>query len=235
MGLERTYRLAIARSLSLSSPLRRPSRASEWSARACHIKSDPSKGEERLALGPGWEAECAARTLRGDRSAFDSIVDVYAPKIYAHLYRMLKNREEAEDVTQESFLRAYRSLASYDPSRPFRPWMYAVATRTGLNVIRSRKRREETIARGKQDPTTALAVTHEDPVSVRTVALGELRERLAEAVAMLPEASRILVHLRYQEGMSIVEAAEVAGMSEGAARVALHRARKTLREFMVRK
>lgn len=192
------------------------------------------RDEKTEAAAEDWERECIDATLNGDRDAFNRIVEAYAPRIYTHLYRMLRNREEAEDITQETFIRAYRYLKSYDTARPFRGWIYTVATRLAFNAIRGRKRREATQEKSEHDPTVAAPVAVAPIAPAASAARGELRESLAEAVQQLPEAARILIHLHYQEGMAIREAAEIAGMSEGAARVALHRARKTLREMLPR-
>lgn len=182
------------------------------------------------SAGAAWEAECVARVLSGERGAFDALVDAYTARIYTHVYRMTRNREEAEDVVQETFLRAYRNLGSFDRARPFRNWLYTIATNLALNAIRSRQRRGCGIALDFDDVMDAVHTQAEDARDL--AARGELSDRLARAVSLLPAQPAALVHLHYMEGMTIREAADTLNMNEEAAKVALHRARKRLRELL---
>ena len=177
-----------------------------------------------------WETECAARALAGDRGAFDRLVDVYAARLYTHVYRMVRNREEAEDVVQDAFLRAYRGLDRYDRGRPFRNWLYAIATNLALNALRARQRRGTVVALDFDDAALELHARTDD--TRERAARGDMAARLARAVGQLPPRPAALVHLHYIEGMTICEAADTLGMSEEAAKVAIHRARKRLREWL---
>ncbi len=179
------------------------------------------------AAGAHWERACVEQMEQGKPEAFDRLVEYYSARIYAHLYRMVRNREEAEDATQETFIRAYRKIASYDRARPFRNWLYAIATNVGRNAARSRGRRIPS-ARSGQGTEVSVA----DDRSADLAESRELKDRLASAVDRLPGPLPLLIQLYYQEGLSIREAAGVLGMSEGAAKVALHRARKTLRVML---
>lgn len=174
-----------------------------------------------------WESECVARVLSGDRTAFDRLVDSYTARIYTHVYRMTRNREEAEDVVQETFLRAYRNLASFDRLRPFRNWLYAIATNLALNALRARQRRGLTITLDFDNDMVEIDSQLEDARAL--LMRGDIAGRLAQAIGMLPPQPAALVHLHYMEGMTIREAADTLDMSEDAAKVALHRARKRLR------
>jgi RNA polymerase sigma-70 factor (ECF subfamily) len=145
---------------------------------------------------------------------------------------LVRHREEAEDLTQETFLRAYRFLSRYDAGRPFKNWLYTIATNVGLNALRARRRRGVSIsleASHNVAPDFPLP-THDGRYAV---AHRDLQDELAGALEQLPPQPALLIHLHYHEGMSIAEAAEIAGLSEGAAKVALHRARKRLREILV--
>jgi RNA polymerase sigma-70 factor (ECF subfamily) len=177
-----------------------------------------------------WESEFVARVLTGDRAAFDRLVDAYTARVYTHVYRMTRNREEAEDVVQETFLRAYRSLARFDRMRPFRNWLYAIATNLALNALRARQRRGQFVALDFDVDAAEIETGHDDARA--TVMRGDMASRLAQAIGMLPPQPAALVHLHYMEGMSIREAAETLKMTEDAAKVALHRARKRLREWI---
>jgi len=158
---------------------------------------------------------------------------MYSARIYTHVYRMVKDREEAEDVTQETFLKAFRALPSYDPNRPFRCWLYAIATNTALNALRAARRSGRSIPLEPgiwgERPESPHGGASDSPVGTAH----EYAEQVAAAVRRLPPRAAALVHLHYYEGMRIREAAEMTGISEGAAKVALHRARRSLREWLV--
>jgi RNA polymerase sigma-70 factor (ECF subfamily) len=166
------------------------------------------------------EAEIAAvrRALSGEDAAFGGIVDLYAGRIYTHLYRIVRNRQDAEDLTQEVFIKAFRFLGQYDESRPFRSWIFAIATNTAVSALR----------RQKAQPAWEGERTHHQAVA----SAPDLQDRVAQSVARLsPQAAR-LVDLHYREGMSLAEAAAVLGTTEGAAKTMLCRARKQLRQWL---
>lgn len=172
------------------------------------------------------EAAAIARTMAGDAEAFDELVDRYSSRIFAHLFRLVRSREEAEDLTQEAFLRAYRHLDQLDTSRSFRNWLYKIATNLGLNALRSRQRRGFPVP---LDENVASVQEEGQPQVERD----EVAERVGAAVDRLPAQAQTLIHLHYHEGMTIREAAEILDMREGAAKVALCRARKRLRGWLV--
>lgn len=190
-------------------------------------RSNVHRPEDASAVGPNWERTCVEQMEGGNPEAFNRLVEYYSARIYSHLYRMLHNREEAEDATQETFIRAFRKIGSYDRTRPFRNWLYAIATNVGRNAARSRGRR---IPSARVDPGTEASLA--DDGNADLAESRELKDRLISAVDRLPGPLPLLIHLHYQEGLTIREAAEVLEMSEGAARVALHRARKTLRTIL---
>lgn len=190
--------------------------------------AEGSHGQEDDAA---WEPECVARAISGEHAAFEKLVDAYTARVYSHAYRMLRNREEAEDIVQETFLRVYRNLNAFEQRRPFRNWLYTITTNLALNALRSRQRRGQVVALDFDD---AEVVSLAPITNIRdTIALEDLAERLANAISLLPAQPAALVHLHYIEGMTIREAAEVLNMREEAAKVALHRARKRLRENLL--
>lgn len=176
----------------------------------------------------GWESDCIRETQQGRPEAFNPLVSRYAPRIRAYLYRMVRNQEEAEDLTQETFIKAFRNLSRFDAERPFRSWLYTIATNTGLNALRSRKRR------GTPVELDAERVASPGTVVERPAAYGMGREEALElALAQLTERAARLVALHYQEGFSLAEAGTMMGLTENAAKVAVCRARKQLRKIML--
>lgn len=208
-------------------------RVPDWLLAQTRHEENAVAGETH-AIQPdaAWEAECVARVLSGERRAFDALVDAYTARIYTHVLRITRNREEAEDVAQETFLRAYRNLNRFDRARSFRNWLYAIATNLALNALRARQRRGQPVTLDFDDDDAAIksATPFEDGRDAAS--RGDLAERLARAVGQLPAQPAALVHLHYMEGLTIREAAETLEMTEDAAKVALHRARRRLRELL---
>jgi len=190
----------------------------------------PDDPAEASAEERAWIEQAQA----GNGDAFGKLVDAYGARVLTHLYRLTRSRADAEDLTQETFLRAYRYLNRLDAARPFKNWIYRVATNIGLNAIRSKRRRGEVVSLDSYDG---------EPVGnnmfVSTVETGseqaersELRHALGAALEHLPRRAAALVHLHYYEGMTIGEASDIVGLSENAGKVALHRARRQLREWL---
>ncbi len=174
------------------------------------------------------------RAKTGDQEAYGELVDAYAASIYTHVYRLVRHRQEAEDLAQEAFLRAYRYLPRFEQGRPFRPWLYTIATNLAYNALRARGRRGHLVASGAEGarPENWETASGEKPMAWDHLDAEERRNRLADAVAQLPEQAAALIHLHYHEGMALRQAGEILGLSETAAKVALHRARKKLRALL---
>lgn len=192
-----------------------------WFPAVLAARLDPPPGDDPAAIA-AWETACVREVRRGRPEAFNPLVAYYAPRIRAYLHRMVRHRQEAEDLTQETFLKAYRSLGRFDAGRSFRRWLYTIATNTGLNALRSRQRRGVAV---ELDPD-ALP-------QHGSVAPSAEKERLEAALAGLAPRARQLVTLHYHEGFTLAEAGAVLGIGEGAAKVALCRARRQLREMML--
>jgi len=173
------------------------------------------------------ETDHLVRARNGDPAAFGHLVELYAKRVYGLLLRLVHNREDAEDLTQETFLRAFRSVDRFDVSRPFRSWLYTITINAGLNALRSRRIRGTHIPLDAENQAAA-----QESDGRRGAIRTELRERLDRAVSQLPVRSALLIQLHYTEGLAIREAAGIVGMSEGAAKVALCRARGRLRELL---
>lgn len=204
------------------------------------LRWDPveSQTPNEVPVRPRWAAErgalsadedCVRRFQAGDASAFDGIVHRYGAAIYRHMYRMALNRQDAEDLTQEAFLRAYRYFDRLGSAGSLRAWLYTIATRIGLNALRSQRRRGRdcTIS---YDAHIERAGDLEEPAARNVHTRAELKDELKTALAALPPRSALLVQLHHTEGFAIREAAAMVGMSPEAAKVALCRARKELRE-----
>jgi RNA polymerase sigma-70 factor (ECF subfamily) len=164
----------------------------------------------------------------GDTDAFRALVERHSRPLFRLAFRMTGNQQDAEDVVQESFLRAWRQLGRFDERASFGTWLYRIATNCSLDVVRSRKRRSADSE--VEDPVFALPSG--DPTPERVAMSGEVRERVAEAMDELSAPERTAFVLRHFEGMRIEDVSRVLGCQPGAAKHSVFRAVRKLRRAL---
>lgn len=168
------------------------------------------------AGGQADEADRVRRAIAGDRSAFAALVQRYQKPLVNFAYRYLGQREDAEDVAQDAFVRAYLSLKDLRNPEAFAGYLFKIA----LNLARkgtARLRRPDERVLEAVPSAEASAITHLEC------------EQVARAVAGLPEEYRLPVSLHVRDGLSFGEIGDLIGASEGACRMRYHRARQMLR------
>lgn len=159
--------------------------------------------------------ELAVRAREGSRVSFDELVARYRPRLVAFLARRLANAADAEDVAQETFLRAYDRLDHYDPSRPFATWLFAIGKNIAANHAIARSRRD---ARDRDGRPADAAITGDAGAS-------DLWQR---AQAILSADAYRMLWLRYAQGLTVREIATELDRSSVAVKVMLFRARRRL-------
>lgn len=175
------------------------------------------------------EGVLVERAGRGDRQAFEELVRRHADRLYAVLLRFVADSEEAEDVTQEAFLRAWRGIGRFRGDAQFFTWLY----RIGINEAKrraGRRRPAELLSSGDDDPLPEAPDWSEAPQLRLEDA--DLRAVLERAIRKLPLRYRATVILRDVEGLSTREAADVMDLSEAAFKSRLHRARLAVRSSL---
>ena len=165
----------------------------------------------------------AALAAGGDRGAFDAMVTRHRQAVYRLCWSATGNADDADDAAQETFVRVYRSLPSYDPARPFGPWIRKIAWNCGLSVRRDRCSGVPKVAEGDAPEAVDPA-----PGPEEAAAGNEERQRMAGAMAGLPPELRMVMVLRAVEGLSYDEIALAAGIPAGTVMSRLSRARKRL-------
>jgi RNA polymerase sigma-70 factor (ECF subfamily) len=156
----------------------------------------------------------------GDAAAFDALVQQHSAQVFRLALRMLGNRQDAEDVQQETFLRAYRKLHSFRGEAAFGTWLYTIASRLCLSHRRVRRPEEAT--------DIAIAELGDDPRA--QFAARELAQRVSHALNALAPADRLLIVLKYVEGLSHEEISRVVGCSAESSRSRLLRAKRLFRQ-----
>ena len=158
----------------------------------------------------------------------------YQQPVFGLIVRMVRNRELAEDLSQEVFLKAYRALASYDASRKFSSWLFKIAHNATIDHLR--RSELPTVPLATDDPERGDLVDVLEDASVvtpeRRAESSDLALALDEAVRQLRPAYREVILLRHREELSYQEIADVVGASLGTVKTNLHRARKELMEAM---
>jgi RNA polymerase sigma-70 factor (ECF subfamily) len=176
------------------------------------------------------DPEVVRACQRGEAGALDALVRATYADVYALAFRLVRDRDEAADVTQEVFVRVMRSVVGFRGESAFGTWLHRVTVNTALTSLRKRSRRA---LPGRE----AFGMPGDESVGIVDTAAGpeeraeraELLARAEAAVAALPESSRTIVVLRDVEGLSTAEVAAATGLSETAVKVRLFRARERLR------
>jgi len=188
-------------------------------ARALHLPVPPT-----VAARPDAALVAAARD--GDRAAFEELVRATTADTYTLALRLVGNEEDARDVVQEAYLRAYRSIGRFRGDAAFSTWLYRItANCASTSLGRRRRHRHEPLA---EDALLVDETPERDPEL--QAAAGALRDELTEALAELPPRLRAVVVLRDVYDLPHEAIAAELGISVSAAKVRLHRARKKLRE-----
>ncbi len=181
------------------------------------------------------DAAVVSRARAGDSDAFRVLVERHSRSLFRLAFRMTGNQQDAEDVVQESFLRAYRQLGNFDERASFGTWIYRIAANCSLDLVRARKRRNDQMAapadgEHMEDPLAQLA--SDSPTPERMAMSGEVRQRVAEAMEELSPTERTAFVLRHFEGMRMEEVSRVLDCQPGAAKHSVFRAVQKLRRAL---
>jgi RNA polymerase sigma-70 factor (ECF subfamily) len=162
-----------------------------------------------------------------DLAAFTSLVETYQSPLYNLCYRMLSDKQEAEDAAQETFLRAYRQFHRYDPSRPLQPWLFAIACHHCIDQLRKRKRM---VWLDVDDESQQIALRETAPGPEDLVVKRELDKEVQNLLDELAPKDRVAIILRYWYEFSDQEIAYATATSSSSVKSRLHRARRALAE-----
>ncbi|MFM1921251.1 MAG: hypothetical protein RLZZ303_2885 [Candidatus Hydrogenedentota bacterium] len=177
------------------------------------------------------DTDLALALQQGDTLAFDEIVRRYQGRVYAVAYRLTGNREDALDVTQESLLKAYRKIDTWQPTGGFLPWLLRLTSNQAIDHIRRRKRRQhepldEAFLGQTNDGDTLMPTRQQTEEEVRN---NEIDARVRGALHVLSPTQRTVFMLRHYEGLQLADIAQELGCTVGSVKVHLFRALKKLR------
>lgn len=171
------------------------------------------------------------RARSGDQEAFAGLVRAFQTPVYNLAYRMLGTAMEAEEAVQETFLRIYRRLNTYDPEQKLSSWILAIASHYCVDRLR---RRRMVWLSFEEAPAAALTETATEAPE-RGFLEREKGQEIQELLGLLPETYRVVLVLRYWQDCSYEEMAQMLGSTESAVKSRLHRARELMAEYWARR
>lgn len=164
------------------------------------------------------------KVLKGDANAFAYLVDTYKNLVFTLAFKMTKSREEAEEVSQDTFIKAFKNLKNFKGDSKFSTWLYRIAYHTSLDAIKKNKKHQNSFE--INDVTFNQIKSVED--TLQTIERKERAKMIDACLLELPEDERSIIWLFYYEELSLKEITEVTSLSEANIKVKLHRARKKL-------
>lgn len=175
-----------------------------------------------------------SKAKTGDKQAFNQLVNLHYEKVYGQALRMTRSEEDAKDVAQLSWIKAWKKLASFKGESAFTSWLYRITTFTALDLIRKRNNSRETATEGEllEIAANSEASPVASPDQIRKLEGKELQSRIDEALAKLPEKLRTALQLREIEGLAYEEIAVRLKCKTGTVMSRLFNARKTIQKYL---
>lgn len=214
----------------MTEPARRKAREEEQSRQTPPPTPPPQPDPD-----PIDETVLVERARSGDLTAYDDLVKRYQERIYATIYHMTSNHEDANDLAQEAFIKAFQALKSFKGGSSFYTWVYRIAVNKTINFLKQRKNRaqmslDDIDFNAEHDPDLVALISDKTPR--REANLTELQEKLNEGMQKLSEPHRLVVTLHDVQGMSHEEIAKIMDCNIGTVRSRLFYARQQLQGFL---
>ena len=199
------------------------------------IMAEPTARNESEPAAPTDESVLVRDARRGDLAAYDELVRRYQERIYATIYHMTSNHEDANDLAQESFIKAFQALKTFKGGSSFYTWLYRIAVNKTINFLKQRKNRthlslNDLDFNAEHDPDLVALISDKTPR--REAGLTELQEKLNAAMLKLSEPHRLVVVLHDVQGLSHDEIAKIMDCNIGTVRSRLFYARQQLQGYL---
>ena len=195
----------------------------------------PKPVDEKPAEQPPDDLSLVKRAQQEDTVAYDELIRRYQERIYATVYHMTSNHEDANDLTQETFIKAYRALKSFKGDSSFYTWVYRIAVNKTINFLKQRKNRVH-MSLNDMDFNTEhnpdLVALISDKTPRRDLNLAELQEKLNAALQKLSEQHRMVVTLHDIQGLSHEEIGKIMDCNVGTVRSRLFYARQQMQAYL---
>jgi RNA polymerase sigma factor (sigma-70 family) len=200
------------------------------------IMAEPAeRNDSEAPSAPAEEMVLVDRARGGDLKAYDELVRRYQERIYATIYHMTSNHEDANDLAQESFVKAFQALKSFKGGSSFYTWLYRIAVNKTINFLKQRKNRQHMSLNDldfnvEHNPDLVALISDKTPR--RDAGLSELQEKLNAALLKLSESHRLAVVLHDVQGLSHEEIAKIMHCNIGTVRSRLFYARQQLQALL---
>lgn len=198
------------------------------------VSAKKLKDEKKYSHARTEDHDHIRRAIRGDQKAFRKLQDKYYLAIYNLIYRMISEKEEVEDLTQEAFIKAFASLSTFSEEYAFSTWLYKIATNNCIDYIRRKKLQAFSINR--PIATKDDEVTFELPDSTyepdRDIISHQRKKLVEEAILSLPTKYREVIRLRHSEEKEYQEIAEILNLPLGTVKAHIFRARELLYKYL---
>ncbi|MDZ7860258.1 MAG: sigma-70 family RNA polymerase sigma factor [Candidatus Krumholzibacteriota bacterium] len=175
------------------------------------------------------------RCLEGDEKSFEILLNKYKGPVFSICLRMVNNRDDAEDLSQDLFIRVFNMLDRYNPAFPFSSWIYRITSNLCIDFLRKKKRNRllstDQPIKGK-DGTMQRQLVSKEIGPERKTEVSEKMKALEESIGMLPEPYRIIIILRHQQQLSYEEISDMLAVPLGTVKARIHRGRKMIVDFL---
>jgi RNA polymerase sigma factor (sigma-70 family) len=197
--------------------------------------AEPAERTDLDPAAPTAEMDLVRRAQRGDLAAYDELIQRYQQRIYATVYHMTSNHEDANDLAQDSFIKAFQALKSFKGGSSFYTWLYRIAVNKTINFLKQRKNRvhmslNDLDFNTENNPDLIALISDKTPR--REAGLKELSEKLNAALLKLSEPHRLVMVLHDVQGLSHEEVAEVMECNIGTVRSRLFYARQQMQSLL---
>lgn len=180
------------------------------------------------------DVELVRKAKQGDSQAYDQLILLYKDVVHSIVYRMVRNKQEAEDLTQEAFIKAYKSITSFNEEYAFSTWLFKIATNNCIDFFRKRKLKtysmDETIK--YKDDEIKQEYAAPDPDIEYDMVAEERTQIIREAINQLPEKYKIVIELRHQQEHSYEQISEELDLPLGTIKARIFRAREMLNKSL---
>ena len=180
------------------------------------------------------DIQLVARARNGDERAFRALVQKYQRAVFSICLRMARNREEATDLSQESFIKVFGSLDRYNPEYAFSSWLFKITANLCIDHLRKRRIKTSSMDEPVDGEKGEIQRQYEapDPTPEEAFSRSEKMRKLEAGIAALPEHYRIMLILRHQEDLSYEEIADSLSIPLGTVKARIHRAREMLKGIL---
>ncbi len=190
---------------------------------------------EKTGPVPVEDLQLVQSSQRGDAAAYDELIRRYQERIYATIYHMTSNHEDANDLAQETFIKGFQAIKSFKGDSSFYTWVYRIAVNKTINFLKQRKNRthmslNDLDFNAENDPDLVALISDRTPR--RDIGLSELQEKLNEAMQKLSPVHRLVVTLHDVQGLSHEEIGKIIDCNIGTVRSRLFYARQQLQAYL---